>query len=82
MSFQTPRMGKNVNPCWDEGATVSVVPRPGGCLGAAGPTAGNTAGSQSHHSLWTPEVGWGDLGVTVDVLCLPKGKSWWSGNRS
>lgn len=45
MSFQTPRMGKNVNPCWDDRATASVVPRPGGCLGAAGPTAANTAGS-------------------------------------
>lgn len=22
------------------------------------------------------------MGVTVDVLCLPKGKSWWSGDRS
>ena len=33
---------------------------------------------QSHPSLWTPEGGWG----TADVLCLPKGKSWWSGDRS
>ncbi|CAM9428006.1 unnamed protein product, partial [Rangifer tarandus platyrhynchus] len=45
MSFQTPRMGKNVNPCWDDRATASVVPRPGGCLVAAAPTAANTAGS-------------------------------------
>ena len=32
MSFQTPAMGKNVNPCWDDKA--SVVPRLCGRLGA------------------------------------------------
>ena len=62
MSFQTPRRGKNVNPCWDDKASASVVPRPSGCLGARGPTVPNTAGFSEPSLILDPEGGWGDLG--------------------